>query len=178
MMGTMPTDSLYDHGFVRAASAIPHVRIGDPRANGERAIALAQQADRSGAALVVFPELGLSGYSNEDLFHQAAVLDAVEAALHDLVAASESLRPLLLVGAPLRAEGGLFNCAVAVHRGRILGVVPKSYLPEYREFYEKRQFRAARQLGERDDDGARRGGPRRSGPGVRMRRLPAFVDRL
>jgi NAD+ synthase (glutamine-hydrolysing) len=145
----MPTDSLYDHGFVRAASAIAHVRIGDPRANGEHTIALAQQADRAGAALVVFPELGLSGYSNEDLFHQAAVLDAVEAALHDLLAASESLRPLLLVGAPLRAEGGLFNCAVAVHRGRILGVVPKSYLPEYREFYEKRQFRAVRQLGSR-----------------------------
>jgi NAD+ synthase (glutamine-hydrolysing) len=146
MVGTMPTDSLYDHGFVRAASAIPHVRIGDPRTNGERTIALAQQADGAGAALVVFPELGLSGYSNEDLFRQAAVLDAAEAALHDLLAASESLRPLLLVGAPLRAEGGLFNCAVAVHRGRILGVVPKSYVPEYREFYEKRQFRAARQL--------------------------------
>jgi len=146
MVGTMPTDSLYDHGFVRAASAIPHVRIGDPRTNGERTIALAQQADGAGAALVVFPELGLSGYSNEDLFRQAAVLDAAETALHDLLAASESLRPLLLVGAPLRAEGGLFNCAVAVHRGRILGVVPKSYLPEYHEYYEKRQFRAARDL--------------------------------
>jgi len=149
MVGTMPTDSLYDHGFVRAASAIPHVRIGDPRANGERTVALAQQADAAGAALVVFPELGLTGYSNEDLFRQTAILDAAEAALRDLVTASESLRPLLLVGAPLRAEGGLFNCAVAVHRGRILGVVPKSYLPEYREFYEKRQFRAARQLAAR-----------------------------
>ncbi|HEY3774042.1 MAG TPA: NAD(+) synthase [Solirubrobacteraceae bacterium] len=142
----MPTDSLYDHGFVRAASAIPHVRIGDPRANGERTVALAQQADGAGAALVVFPELGLTGYSNEDLFRQAAVLDAGEAALRDVVTASESLRPVLVVGVPLRAEGGLFNCAVAVHRGRILGIVPKSYLPEYHEFYEKRQFRAARQL--------------------------------
>jgi NAD+ synthase (glutamine-hydrolysing) len=146
MVGTMPTDSLYDHGFVRAASAIPHVRIGDPRANGERTVALAQQADGAGAALVVFPELGLTGYSNEDLFRQAAVLDAGEAALRDVVTASESLRPVLVVGVPLRAEGGLFNCAVAVHRGRILGIVPKSYLPEYHEFYEKRQFRAARQL--------------------------------
>ncbi len=146
MVGSMPTDSLYDHGFVRAASAIPHVRIGDPRANGERAIALAQQADRAGAALVVFPELGLTGYSNDDLFRQAAILEAAESALHDLVTASESLRPVLIVGTPLRAEGGLFNCAIAVHRGRILGVVPKSYLPEYHEFYEKRQFRAARQL--------------------------------
>ncbi|HLI58170.1 MAG TPA: NAD(+) synthase [Solirubrobacteraceae bacterium] len=142
----MPADSLYDHGFVRVASAIPQVRIGDPRHNGERTIALARRADAACAALVVFPELGLSGYSNEDLFHQAALLDATEAALRDVVAASAALRPVLLVGAPLRAEGGLFNCALVVHRGRILGVVPKSYLPEYHEFYEKRQFRAARQL--------------------------------
>jgi NAD+ synthase (glutamine-hydrolysing) len=146
MAGAMPTESLYDHGFLRAASAIPHVRIGDPRTNGARTIALARQADKAGAALVVFPELGLSGYSNEDLFRQAATLDATEAALRDVVAASASLRPVLIVGAPLRAEGGLFNCAVIVHRGRILGAVPKSYLPEYHEFYEKRQFRASRQL--------------------------------
>jgi NAD+ synthase (glutamine-hydrolysing) len=146
MVGTMPADSLYDHGFVRAASAIPQVRIGDPRHNGERTIALARQADAACAALVVFPELGLAGYSNEDLFRQAALLDATETALRDVVAASASLRPVLLVGAPLRAEGGLFNCALVIHRGRVLGVVPKSYLPEYHEFYEKRQFRAARQL--------------------------------
>jgi NAD+ synthase (glutamine-hydrolysing) len=146
MEGEMPPDSLYDHGFVRAACAVPHVRIGDPRANGERTLALAQQADRAGAAVVIFPELGLTGYSNEDLFRQAAVLDAAEAALRELVVGSETLRPLLLIGAPLRAEGGLFNCAIAVHRGRILGVIPKSYLPEYHEYYEKRQFRAARQL--------------------------------
>ncbi len=142
----MGAESLYDHGFIRAASAIPHVRIGDPRHNGERTIALAQRADEAGAALVVFPELGLSGYSNEDLFRQAALLEATEAALREVVAASASLRPVLIVGAPLQAEGGLFNCALAVHRGRILGVAPKSYLPEYHEFYEKRQFRAARQL--------------------------------
>ncbi|HET9123326.1 MAG TPA: NAD(+) synthase [Solirubrobacteraceae bacterium] len=142
----MPSDSLYDHGFVRAACAIPHVRIGDPRANGERTAALAEQADRAGAGVVLFPELGLTGYSNEDLFRQAALLDAAQAALREVVAASGSLRPLLFVGVPLRAEGGLFNCAVAVHRGRMLGVVPKTYLPEYHEYYEKRQFRAAREL--------------------------------
>jgi NAD+ synthase (glutamine-hydrolysing) len=144
---SMPaSDSIYDHGFVRAACAVPGVRVGDPRANGERALALARRADEQGAALVVFPELGLSAYSNDDLFHQAALLDATAAALRDVVVASAQLRPVLVLGTPLRAEGGLFNCAVVVHRGRVLGVVPKSYLPEYHEYYEKRQFRAARQL--------------------------------
>jgi NAD+ synthase (glutamine-hydrolysing) len=138
--------SLYDHGFVRVACAVPHVRVGDPRANGEATIALARAADTEGAALVVFPELGLSAYTNEDLFRQAALLDATQAALDEVVSASAQLGSVLVVGAPLSAEGGLFNCAVIVHRGRILGVAPKSYLPEYHEFYEKRQFRAARQL--------------------------------
>jgi NAD+ synthase (glutamine-hydrolysing) len=139
-------DSLYRHGFVRVACAVPHVRVGDPRANGERTIALARQADERGAALVIFPELGLTAYSSEDLFRQAALLDASMAALADVVSASASLRPVLVVGVPLVAEGGLFNCAVVVHRGSVLGVAPKSYLPEYHEFYEKRQFRAARDL--------------------------------
>jgi NAD+ synthase (glutamine-hydrolysing) len=138
--------SLYDHGFVRVACAVPHVRVGDPRANGEATIALARAADRQGAAVVVFPELGLSAYTNEDLFRQAALLDATLQALSDVVAASAQLTPVIIVGAPLVAEGGLFNCAVLVHRGRVLGVVPKSYLPDYHEFYEKRQFRAARDL--------------------------------
>ncbi len=145
-MESMATASLYDHGFLRAASAIPEVRVGDPRRNGERTVALARRADAEGAALVVFPELGLSAYSNEDLFRQAALLDASLAALGDVVSASTELAPVLVVGVPLAAEGGLFNCAAVVHRGRILGVVPKSYLPDYHEFYEKRQFRAARDL--------------------------------
>ena len=138
--------SLYSHGFVRVASAVPRVRVGDPGANGERTVALARQADEQGVALAVFPELGLAAYSNEDLFHQAALLDAAQGALHEVVQASSHLGPVLIVGAPLRAEGGLLNCAVIVHRGRILGVVPKSYIPEYHEYYEKRQFRAARDV--------------------------------
>jgi NAD+ synthase (glutamine-hydrolysing) len=93
---------------------------------------------------VIFPELGLSGYSIDDLLHQTALLDAVAGALDRVVSESASLSPIIVVGAPLRFEYGVFNTAVVIHRGRILGVVPKSYLPEYREFYEKRQFRAAR----------------------------------
>ena len=141
-----PFRSLYSHGFARLACAVPHVRVGDPRANGEQTIALARRADEAGAAVAIFPELGLAAYSSEDLFHQTALLDASTQALSELVRASARLRPVIVVGAPLIAEGGLFNCAVVVHRGRVLGAVPKSYVPEYREYYEKRQFRAARDL--------------------------------
>src|SRR6202000_3372689 len=144
--GGMPFESPYAHGFVRGAAAVPRVRVGDPRFNGARTVELAQRAHAEHAALVIFPELGLAAYSSEDLFHQGALLDAGNGAIHEIVRASESLRPLIVVGAPVQAEGGLFNAAVVIHRGQILGAVPKSYLPEYREFYEKRQFRAARDL--------------------------------
>jgi len=120
------------------------MRIVEPAYNAERTLALARQASDEHAALVVFPELGLSGYSIDDLLHQDALLDGVVAAIGRIADESADLTPMLLVGAPLRCEHGLFNCAVVIHRGRVLGVVPKSYLPEYREYYEKRQFRAAR----------------------------------
>ena len=136
--------SIYAHGFARVAVGVPAVRVADPPFNAERTIALARRAHAAGAALALFPELGLSAYSNDDLFHQDALLDATLVALESVVAASTDLRPLLLVGAPLRCEGKLFNCALAVHGGRVLGVTPKSFLPNYREFYEKRQFAAAR----------------------------------
>ena len=138
--------SLYSHGFVRIATAVPRVRVADPGFNAERTIALAQRAADTGAALVSFPELGLSAYSNEDLFHQETLLESVLAALERILLASRELWPLIVVGAPVRAEHGLFNAAIVLHRGRLLGAVPKSYLPEYREYYEKRQFRAARDL--------------------------------
>jgi len=136
--------SLYNHGFVRVAAAVPHMRIGDPAFNVERTLALAGEASEAHAALVIFPELGISGYSIDDLLHQTALLDAVVVGIEAIVASSASLEPVIVVGAPLRSEHGVFNTAVVIHRGRVLGVVPKSYLPEYREFYEKRQFRAAR----------------------------------
>ncbi|WP_174842858.1 NAD(+) synthase [Candidatus Oscillochloris fontis] len=136
--------SLYTHGFARVAVCVPALRVAEPAFNAERTIALAQQSSAAHAALALFPELGLSAYSNEDLFHQDALLDASLAALQRVVAASTDLTPLLLVGVPLRHEGRLFNCAVAIYRGQIVGVTPKSYLPNYREFYEKRQFAAAR----------------------------------
>jgi NAD+ synthase (glutamine-hydrolysing) len=141
-----PFDSLYSHGFVRVAAAVPHVRPAEPRFNGERTLALARQAADRGAGLVLFPELGLSAYAIDDLLHQQALADAIRTEIGRIAQESRSLDPVLVVGAPLWAEGGLFNAAVVIHRGRLLGAVPKSYLPEYREYYEKRQFRAARDL--------------------------------
>jgi NAD+ synthase (glutamine-hydrolysing) len=141
-----PFRSLYSHGFVRVASAVPHVRVADPAFNAERTIALARQAAEQNAALVIFPELGISAYAIDDLFHQRALQQAVQAALAHIVADSAALATVIVVGAPLAFEGGLFNCGVVIHAGRVLGVIPKSYLPAYREYYEKRQFRAARDL--------------------------------
>jgi len=140
-----PFNSLYSHGFVRIAAAVPNVRIADPAFNAQRTVELAGRASDQHAALVVFPELGLSGYAIDDLLHQQSLTDAVLEAIAAVVAASASLEPVIVVGAPLETERGLFNTAVVIHRGKVLGVVPKSYLPEYLEYYEKRQFRAARE---------------------------------
>lgn len=136
----LPFGSIYRHGFVRAAVAVPAVRVADPAYNAERTIALARQAAAAHAAVVLFPELGISAYSNEDLFQQEALLDAVRRGLQDILLASADLNTVLLVGAPLRFTGRLFNCGVAIYRGTILGITPKTFLPNYREFYEKRQF--------------------------------------
>ncbi|HVR75122.1 MAG TPA: NAD(+) synthase [Planctomycetota bacterium] len=140
MIAGQPFDSIYSHGFLRAAVSIPRVRVADPEHNAGRILALARRAAEAKAGMVLFPELCVSAYSNEDLFHQDALLDASGAALDRLRGASREIPLLLCVGAPLVFEGKLFNCAVALHRGRILGVTPKTYLPNYREFYEKRQF--------------------------------------
>jgi NAD+ synthase (glutamine-hydrolysing) len=146
MPPSAPFRSLYSHGFVRVASAVPHVRPAEPAFNAERTIGLARQAAEQHAALVIFPELGISAYAIDDLLHQRALQQAVQEALAQIVADSAALATVIVVGAPLSFEGGLFNCAVVIHAGRVLGVIPKSYLPEYREYYEKRQFRAARDL--------------------------------
>ena len=137
-------DNLYAHGFLRVAVCVPEIRVADPAFNGDRALALAASASRQGAAIAVFPELNLTAYTVEDLVQQDALLDQAEAAIGRLAAASRELVPVLVVGAPLRVDGRLHNCAVVIHDGRILGVVPKSYLPNYREYYEKRHFASGR----------------------------------
>lgn len=139
-----PFYSIYSHGFIRAAVCVPFVRVADPEFNMKRTLDLARRASESRAAVALFPELGISAYSNEDLFHQDALLEATEAALAYLIQESRELLPILVVGAPLRFEGKLFNCGVVIYRGQVLGIVPKIYLPNYREFYEKRQFTSGR----------------------------------
>ncbi|HWP34876.1 MAG TPA: NAD(+) synthase [Thermodesulfobacteriota bacterium] len=132
--------NLYNHGFVRVAVGVPEVRVADPAFNARQTIALMQEAVQREAALVVFPELGLSAYSCEDLFHQRALLDAVEAALGEVLEASRAWPLVAVVGLPVAVDHLLYNCAAVLARGRLLGVVPKTYLPNYREFYEARQF--------------------------------------
>lgn len=137
-------ESIYSHGFLRVAVCVPELRVADPRFNLAKILELAKKASEAGAAVTLFPELCISAYSNEDLFHQDALLDASLEAVRELVRQSEDLFSTLIVGAPLRFDSALFNCAVVIYRGRVLGLAPKSYLPNYREFYEKRQFTAAR----------------------------------
>jgi NAD+ synthase (glutamine-hydrolysing) len=129
----------YDQGFVRVAACTHHTTIGDPVANAESVLRLARQCHDDGVAVAVFPELTLCGYSIEDIVLQDVLLDEVEAAVADVVAASAELLPVLVVGAPLRRRHRIYNAAVIIHRGAVLGVAPKSYLPTYREFYERRQ---------------------------------------
>src|SRR5476651_2015571 len=135
--------NLYSHDFARVAVGVPRCRVADPAFNAAETIDLAKQAAANGAVLVAFPELGLPSYTCDDLFHQRALLDACEEALASVVAASKNLSITMIVGMPLRVDHTLFNCAVVVAGGQVQGVVPKSYLPNYGEFYEARQFSAA-----------------------------------
>jgi len=144
--------SIYSHGFIRAAVCLPAVRVADPNFNVEGTLELARRASQANVALALFPEMGISAYTNDDLFHQDALLEATKAALARLVRESEELLPVLVVGAPLRFEAKLFNCGVVIYRGRVLGLAPKTYLPNYREFYEKRQFASSRQALSREVD--------------------------
>lgn len=138
--------SIYRQGFVRVAACRPRCEVADPGYNLARTLELAGEGHERAVALMVFPELGLSGYAIDDLLLQRALLDDVEAKLAELVDRSRELSPVLLVGAPLRRDGRLYNCALAIQRGRILGVTPKGHLPNYREFYEKRWFASGRDV--------------------------------
>jgi NAD+ synthase (glutamine-hydrolysing) len=132
--------SPYRHGFLRVSAATITTSIAEPAANADAVLRAARECHDDGVGLAVFPELTLCGYSIEDILMQDTLLDAVEEALLQVVAASADLLPVLVVGAPLRYRHRIYNTAVVIHRGRVLGVAPKSYLPTYREFYERRQL--------------------------------------
>ncbi|MCX5836368.1 MAG: NAD(+) synthase [Deltaproteobacteria bacterium] len=135
--------NLYRHGFIRVAVCIPEVKVADTLFNAERTIMLAEEAAANDAIFALFPELGISAYSNEDLFHQDALLKSTVDALSAVADATKKLNVVLVVGAPLNVDFRLFNCGIVLYRGRILGIAVKSYLPNYREFYEGRQFSPA-----------------------------------
>ncbi|MBU2112129.1 MAG: NAD(+) synthase, partial [Actinobacteria bacterium] len=130
----------YDQGFARVAACTAPVAVADPATNVRTVLEQARACHEDGVAVAVFPELCLSGYAIDDLLLQDTLLDAVRDAVTTLVEGSRDLLPILLVGAPLEVGNRVLNCALVVHRGRILGVAPKSYLPTYREFYERRHF--------------------------------------
>jgi NAD+ synthase (glutamine-hydrolysing) len=132
--------SHHTHEFLRVGACTPVASVGDIAANARETIALAKNGHKQVCDLLVFPELSLTSYAIDDLHLQDAIQRATEAALAEVAAATAKLRPVLLVGAAIARNGQLYNCAVAIHRGRILGIVPKTFLPNYREYYEKRWF--------------------------------------
>ncbi len=127
-------------GFLKVAAAIPQVRVGDCAANARRIVAMAEEAAQRGVEAVVYPELAVTAYTCGDLLLQPVLLDAADEALAQIARASRKLPLTLIVGAPLRHGTALYNCAAVIAQGRVLGVVPKSYIPDYAEFYENRWF--------------------------------------
>ena len=127
-------------GFLKVAAAVPHVRVGDCDFNTERIAAMAEEAAQRGVEIVAFPELAVTAYTCADLLLQPALLDAADEALARLVKATRKLPLVIIAGAPLRHGSTLYNCAVVFTQGRVLGVVPKTYIPDYTEFYENRWF--------------------------------------
>jgi len=138
--------NLYRHGMIRVAACIPELKVSSPAFNADKTLELVREAHDRHAVLAVFPELGISAYSNEDLFFQEALLVKVEEALSMLLRETMDLDMIVVVGAPIEVQGGIYNCGVVMHRGAVLGLAVKSYLPNYREFYEARQFRPASEL--------------------------------
>ena len=167
--------NLYRHGFVRVAVATPTLRVADPAFNLTGTLALARQAAREKAILAVFPELGITGYSCDDLFHQRTLIEGAEHALEQLIAQTRALPLALVVGLPVVAGGLLYNAAAVVCQGSLLGVMPKSYLPNYREFYEARQFTAADSCSQMEISLAGQRVPFGANLLFRLREIPAFT---
>lgn len=130
-------------GFIKVAAAIPSVEVADCKANTEHVAKLIQQASAQQVQLVCFPELCLTGYTCADLFHQSLLIEEAEKSLHQLLERTTNLPIVSIVGLPVKHRNQLFNCAVAIAQGKILAIVPKTYLPNYNEFYEKRWFASA-----------------------------------
>ncbi|MDE5721265.1 MAG: NAD(+) synthase [Clostridia bacterium] len=131
------------YGFVKVCAATPEIKVADVEFNTKQIIKAIKESAKNGSQLTVFPELCLCGYTCGDLFNQTALITACEKALKEIGENTSELKTLIFVGAPIKAFGKLYNCAVAINGGKILGVIPKTYLPNYGEFYEKRHFSSA-----------------------------------
>jgi NAD+ synthase (glutamine-hydrolysing) len=140
----MNFNSIYSHGFARVAASTIVSSVANPTANAAAILDAAKECHEKSVTVALFPELCVSGYAIEDLLLQDALLDATERAVATIIEASVGFMTVLVFGAPLRNGSRIYNCAIVVHRGRILGVVPKTYLPTYREFYEARHFGSGR----------------------------------
>ena len=135
-----------NYGFVKVAAAVPEVHVADPKYNVQQIESLVIQAEGRGVEIICLPELSLTGYSCGDLFSQQLLLDEAELALTHLMNFSRALDIISIVGLPVQYGGMLLNCAAVIQKGRILGLVPKTYLPNYKEFYERRWFASADEL--------------------------------
>lgn len=131
-----------NHGFVKVAAAIPSVKVADCQYNAQQIESLIIQAEGKGIEIICMPELSLTAYTCQDLFGQQLLLDEAEMALIHILNTTRSLNIISIVGLPIAYRGALLNCAAVIQRGKILGIVPKTYLPNYREFYEKRWFQS------------------------------------
>ena len=134
------------HGFIQVAAAVPAVKVADVDYNVQQVESMIAQAERQGVEIVVFPELCLTGYSCQDLFKEQLLIDKAEEGLLALLDFTRKLNVISIIGLPVQAGGLLYNCAAVVQDGQLMGVVPKRYLPNYSEFYEKRWFASSQDL--------------------------------
>ena len=138
------------YGFINVAAAVPAIKVADVDYNVQQIESLMAQAEGKGVEILVTPELCITGYSCQDLFREQLLLDKSEEGILQLLDFTRKLDTILVVGAPVLVNSLLYNCAVIIQRGQILGIVPKTYLPNYGEFYEKRWFASAQDLNPTD----------------------------
>lgn len=138
------------YGFIRVAAAVPKIKVGDLDYNTKQILKLARKASQAGAKIIVFPELSITGYTMGDLFYQQLLIDKTKEALDSIASRTRDLKSVILVGLPLSFGGKLFNCAAVISNGKILGIIPKTYIPNYKEFYEERWFASANDLNDKD----------------------------
>ena len=132
-----------NYGFVKVACAIPNVTIANCKENGNSIIDLSIQAAQQGAQYICFPELAITGYTCADLFNQELLIESAQRTIADIISKTKDITSILIIGAPIMVHGKLFNCAIVLQQGKILGIIPKTYLPNSNEFYEQRWFTSA-----------------------------------